>query len=155
MELGLNPVILRTWATSATWGEDEYSSLVPRDLEGLQLDGGSGVMSRGDLDKGEAGNPTYLLEAALASLDEDLVEGASGGGEEGGDDFLKIESKWLNIVLVAVCTLCAGFAAGLTMGLVSIDPLEMAIKLRSGGYGKFVFHPSKFFLIYEGTPILP
>ncbi|CAM9337911.1 unnamed protein product [Discosporangium mesarthrocarpum] len=49
-----------------------------------------------------------------------------------GEDFLKIESTWTNVVLVAVCVVCAGLAAGLTMGLVSIDPLEMAIKDRSG-----------------------
>lgn len=52
-----------------------------------------------------------------------------GGGEE---DFLKIESLWVNIALTFVCVVCAGLAAGLTMGLLSIEPLEMAIKQRSG-----------------------
>ena len=52
-----------------------------------------------------------------------------GGGEE---DFLKIDSLWVNIALTFVCVVCAGLAAGLTMGLLSIEPLEMAIKQRSG-----------------------
>lgn len=47
-------------------------------------------------------------------------------------DFLKIDSTWVNIALTFVCVVCAGLAAGLTMGLVSIEPLEMAIKQRSG-----------------------
>ncbi|CAM9889794.1 unnamed protein product, partial [Phaeothamnion confervicola] len=40
--------------------------------------------------------------------------------------------EWLNAVLAAVCVGCAALAAGLTMGLLSLEPLEMAIKLRSG-----------------------
>lgn len=55
---------------------------------------------------------------------------AEGGG--GGEDFLKIDSVWVNIALTFVCVVCAGLAAGLTMGLLSIEPLEMAIKQRSG-----------------------
>lgn len=51
------------------------------------------------------------------------------GGEE---DFLEIDSVWMNVSLTFVCVVCAGLAAGLTMGLVSIEPLEMAIKQRSG-----------------------
>ncbi|CAM9550249.1 unnamed protein product, partial [Scytosiphon promiscuus] len=50
----------------------------------------------------------------------------------GPEDFLKIESTWLNLVMTVVCVTCAGLAAGLTMGLLSIEPLEMAIKQRSG-----------------------
>ncbi|CAM9289328.1 unnamed protein product, partial [Hapterophycus canaliculatus] len=35
--------------------------------------------------------------------------------------------------MTVVCVVCAGLAAGLTMGLLSIEPLEMAIKQRSAG----------------------
>lgn len=53
-------------------------------------------------------------------------------GTVGEEDFLKIESKWVNVVFTMICVVCAGLAAGLTMGLLSIEPLEMAIKQRSG-----------------------
>ena len=58
----------------------------------------------------------------------------SGGGGEA--DFLKIDSVWMNIALTFVCVVCAGLAAGLTMGLLSIEPLEMAIKQRSGEWAQ-------------------
>lgn len=38
----------------------------------------------------------------------------------------------VNIVLVFVCIICAGFASGLTQGLLSLDLTEMTIKSRSG-----------------------
>ena len=38
----------------------------------------------------------------------------------------------LNIAMVCVCIICAGFASGLTQGLLSLDFTEMTIKLRSG-----------------------
>lgn len=38
----------------------------------------------------------------------------------------------LNLTLAAMCIVCAALANGLTQGLLSINPLEMAIKLRSG-----------------------
>ena len=38
----------------------------------------------------------------------------------------------INIVLVFVCIICAGFASGLTQGLLSLDFTEMTIKSRSG-----------------------
>ncbi len=38
-------------------------------------------------------------------------------------------------VCALICITCAATAAGLTMGFVSIDPLEMAIKQRSGTQG--------------------
>lgn len=77
-------------------------------------------------------NPSSAGELNLGAADCGGVEG--GAGDEGGGeaDLLQIENKWLNIALTAVCVVCAGLAAGLTMGLVSIEPLEMAIKQRSG-----------------------
>lgn len=38
----------------------------------------------------------------------------------------------LDISLVFVCIICAGFASGLTQGLLSLDYTEMTIKMRSG-----------------------
>lgn len=75
------------------------------------------------------GNGRGLLEeddVGVISLAECEEVGA------GAEDFLQIESTWLNLVMTVVCVTCAGLAAGLTMGLLSIEPLEMAIKQRSG-----------------------
>lgn len=83
--------------------------------------------SEGVLEEGGQGGITDVTEGAPV-LGADCVGGEGGGGE----DFLQIGSAWVNIVLTAVCVVCAGLAAGLTMGLVSIEPLEMAIKQRSG-----------------------
>lgn len=76
----------------------------------------------------------------------------------GEEDFLKIESTWLNVALTMVCVVCAGLAAGLTMGLLSIEPLEMAIKQRSGkwttvSHGDWVQGAScwSFFVGHRGT----
>lgn len=77
-----------------------------------------------------AGAPAAAAAAGQGgSLAAECAEAVGTVGEE---DFLKIESKWLNVVLTMVCVVCAGLAAGLTMGLLSIEPLEMAIKQRSG-----------------------
>ena len=37
-----------------------------------------------------------------------------------------------SIILIFVCIVCAGFASGLTQGLLSLDAMEMTIKARSG-----------------------
>lgn len=86
-----------------------------------------------------AGDSEGVLEGGGEGGMADVTEGAPvfgadcvGGEGGGGEDFLQIGSAWVNIVLTAVCVVCAGLAAGLTMGLVSIEPLEMAIKQRSG-----------------------
>ncbi|KAG5193132.1 hypothetical protein JKP88DRAFT_346455 [Tribonema minus] len=47
-------------------------------------------------------------------------------------DALKIEGLVPNLICILVLITCAGLAAGLTTGLLSIEPLEMAIKQRSG-----------------------
>lgn len=38
----------------------------------------------------------------------------------------------LNVILVLICIMCAGFASGLTQGLLNLDILEMKVKSRSG-----------------------
>ena len=71
----------------------------------------------------------------LRGEQEDMLNDANNAFErklEGAESFFRIKNKWVNIGMTSLCTLCAGLAAGLTMGLVSIEPLEMAIKLRSG-----------------------
>ncbi len=45
---------------------------------------------------------------------------------------LSTDSLIMNIAGVCICMMTAAMAAGLTMGLLSIDPLEMAIKIKSG-----------------------
>lgn len=49
---------------------------------------------------------------------------------EGNDG--KPQNLPLNLTMVFVCILCAGFASGLTQGLLSLDFTEMKIKSRSG-----------------------
>eukprot|EP00520_Triparma_pacifica_P007068 CAMPEP_0118652254 /NCGR_PEP_ID=MMETSP0785-20121206/11219_1 /TAXON_ID=91992 /ORGANISM="Bolidomonas pacifica, Strain CCMP 1866" /LENGTH=464 /DNA_ID=CAMNT_0006544757 /DNA_START=151 /DNA_END=1542 /DNA_ORIENTATION=+ len=52
--------------------------------------------------------------------------------EEGGSDSLPMSEMYFFIGGVVVCMLTAALAAGLTMGLLSIDPLKLAIKQKCG-----------------------
>ena len=60
------------------------------------------------------------------------VEGCTSGGEEeephGGDANFYL----LNGGMAAICVTMAALAAGLTMGLLSLDPLMLLIKIRAG-----------------------
>ena len=38
----------------------------------------------------------------------------------------------LDLALTATCIICAALAAGLTMGVVSLDPLDLRVKMRTG-----------------------
>lgn len=84
--------------------------------------------------RGGKGRRTLVGGATAAAVGEgqNFAECPEVVETVGEEDFLKIESTWLNVVLTGVCVVCAGLAAGLTMGLLSIEPLEMAIKQRSG-----------------------
>lgn len=112
-----------------------------RDLEGQRLRGAAGVALEGSTAVGGAsGNASPPAEAETRGLFEEErgglgLAGSAGALEFGEEDFLQIESTWVNIVMTSVCVVCAGLAAGLTMGLLSIEPLEMAIKQRSGKRG--------------------
>ncbi|CAM9304663.1 unnamed protein product [Chrysoparadoxa australica] len=65
--------------------------------------------------------PSLLAEVlTMLSKEEEHQEHHSG------------ESVWVNLLGAGVCVCCAALAAGLTMGLLSIEPLEMAIKQKSG-----------------------
>lgn len=98
----------------------------------------------GDVARGSAnlrGVGTLLAEEGVSrggetsSIPGDGVRGGAGPSfarKLGEADFLELEGKWANVLLTSVCVVCAGLAAGLTMGLVSIEPLEMEIKQRSG-----------------------
>ena len=67
----------------------------------------------------------------LRGEQEDILNDAFERKLEEAESFFQIKNKWVHIGMTSLCTLCAGHAAGL-MGLISIEPLEMAIKLRSG-----------------------
>jgi len=41
-------------------------------------------------------------------------------------------NNWLNFLGATICLVCAATAAGLTLGLVSLDPLELELKFRAG-----------------------
>lgn len=41
-------------------------------------------------------------------------------------------SSWYQVAGAVVCVICAAFAAGLTVGLMSLDPLELEVKRRVG-----------------------
>jgi Cyclin M transmembrane N-terminal domain len=47
-------------------------------------------------------------------------------------DPLRIEAVWPNVIMVVILLTCAATAAGLTVGMLSIEPLECVIKMRSG-----------------------
>ncbi|CBJ32337.1 conserved unknown protein [Ectocarpus siliculosus] len=111
------------------------------DPEGQRLRGAAGVALEGSTAVGGAnGNASPPAEAETRGLFEEEeneggglgLAGSAGALEFGEEDFLQIESTWVNIAMTSVCVVCAGLAAGLTMGLLSIEPLEMAIKQRSG-----------------------
>ncbi|CAN0446263.1 unnamed protein product, partial [Ectocarpus sp. 12 AP-2014] len=111
-----------------------------RDPERLRLRGATGVALEASAAVGRAsGNASPPAEAETRGLFEEEegggglgLAGSAGALEFAEEDFLQIESTWVNIVMTSVCVVCAGLAAGLTMGLLSIEPLEMAIKQRSG-----------------------
>lgn len=81
---------------------------------------------------------TAALEAAGYSelVFEHCSALASGGGgrrflrEAGFAPFDDLED-WLNLLGVFVCIVCAALAAGLTMGIVSLDATELRIMLRT------------------------
>lgn len=56
----------------------------------------------------------------------DFGEDASGYANMDAANF------WYQLVGAVVCVLCAAFAAGLTVGLMSLDPLELEVKRRVG-----------------------
>lgn len=132
--------------TTGGGGKEEGLGSTGRRLRGEPLSslvGAAGVAARAGGDA--ASFPTETRRLFEKEKGEGMLAGVPGtsgvGGGEGFDecvgtvgeeDFLKIESTWLNMVLTAICVVCAGLAAGLTMGLLSIEPLEMAIKQRSG-----------------------
>ncbi len=83
-------------------------------------------------------NP-HSLETGGDGVEWDNTERSLGWDfdvESGGEDLepstMLGSSKWINAVCAVICIVCAATAAGLTMGFVSIDPLEMEIKQRSG-----------------------
>lgn len=45
---------------------------------------------------------------------------------------LRDPKSWKEMLGAAICVLCAALAAGLTVGLMSLDPLELEVKRRVG-----------------------
>ena len=66
----------------------------------------------------------------VATLCGELVQAASGE-EEAWADFRDVED-FINLSVAIVCMITAGLAAGLTMGVVSLDELDLRVKARSG-----------------------
>lgn len=121
--------------------EPRHEEAERRDSQGLRLRGAAGVALEASAAAGGArANASPRAETQTRGLFEEEgaglgLAGSAGALEFGEEDFLQIESTWVNIVMTSVCVVCAGLAAGLTMGLLSIEPLEMAIKQRSGKRG--------------------
>lgn len=91
-------------------------------------------------------NASYLLGNLLSAMEKDKMFSAESTYLRSGEPDLlttyysrrlggyhgKAENLPLNLTMVFVCILCAGFASGLTQGLLSLDFTEMKIKSRSG-----------------------
>lgn len=63
---------------------------------------------------------TAAATAVARRLDEDELEDPTSG------------QGLLDLALTATCIICAALAAGLTMGVVSLDPLDLRVKMRTG-----------------------
>lgn len=128
-----------------------YSELDERIEEGTST--GFGQVTPNDFEKGGdevyeanskhttgngAGNGSQDMQSVLSegfSADVELhgrvlSDCACADADEG--DFVHLKGFWPNFACIILCLCCAAMAAGLTTGLVSIEPLEMAVKLRSG-----------------------
>ena len=97
---------------------------------------GNGINTRNNSQKSESEffqNPTRLNsqnflrnQNFLRKLSTVDSSSSTSNSNSNSSDFI------LNIAMVCVCIICAGFASGLTQGLLSLDFTEMTIKLRSG-----------------------
>jgi hypothetical protein len=85
------------------------------------------LLSAMEKDKTFSAERTYLRPAESYLPTTYYSRRLNGGGNDG-----KPENLPLNLTMVFVCILCAGFASGLTQGLLSLDFTEMKIKSRSG-----------------------
>jgi len=61
----------------------------------------------------------------------------AAGRMDFGDDAtgyanMEVASSWWQLAGAVACVICAAFAAGLTVGLMSLDPLELEVKRRVG-----------------------
>lgn len=112
----------RTSIVSGTPSNDNQAS-IPNNLfdsinqliEGIWVDyeGFGEVAESLDSGKRDGYNPRYLLD-------------------EGSVRELSTYAIWLNVLLSLVCVCVAALAAGLTMGMLSIEPLSLMIKMRCG-----------------------
>lgn len=62
--------------------------------------------------------------------------GRWGGRRLGEEGFAAFDEAgdWLNLIGALVCVVCAGLAAGLTMGIVSLDALELKVVARTASF---------------------
>jgi len=87
-------------------------------------------------------------EASLCAL----IEGSRRLEEEGSTwaSFDKTED-WVNLVGAILCVTLAAFAAGLTMGIVSLDEIDLRIKMRSAE-GNFKDYAAKLLPLVTKQP---
>jgi len=69
----------------------------------------------------------FTLTWLMTVKNNEIVAHETANGDE-----LDGDEKYINAGIALLCVLIGGIAAGLTMGLLSIDPLMLRIKLRSG-----------------------
>jgi metal transporter CNNM len=79
-------------------------------------------------------DPSFLLDDVYVNLDDTILPclTSSSSSRTLEEELATGSSFYLMLGGVVGCLLTAFMAAGLTMGLLSIDPLEMAIKVKSG-----------------------
>eukprot|EP00446_Apocalathium_sp_SHHI-4_P073067 CAMPEP_0177558048 /NCGR_PEP_ID=MMETSP0369-20130122/70030_1 /TAXON_ID=447022 ORGANISM="Scrippsiella hangoei-like, Strain SHHI-4" /NCGR_SAMPLE_ID=MMETSP0369 /ASSEMBLY_ACC=CAM_ASM_000364 /LENGTH=605 /DNA_ID=CAMNT_0019044555 /DNA_START=143 /DNA_END=1957 /DNA_ORIENTATION=+ len=77
-------------------------------------------------------NGTTCVPLDCGPLKDDLARGVDRLKAQAARDAAEREYRfWLSCTMSVVCVICAALAAGLTMGLVSIEPFEMRMLLNT------------------------
>ena len=95
-------------------------TFMPNAMGATTPDGLCAALRAADLLRPGIDIDTCVAAAARRRLDEEAMDAV--GSPRG----------LLDLALTATCIICAALAAGLTMGVVSLDPLDLRVKMRTG-----------------------
>ena len=102
---------------------DRFTSQCPRILQSHGLDAPAAVRACADLYE------QHQRTRLGGQHSRFLASEAEAAGDFASFDN---ETDWINSGLTLLCVCCAALAAGLTMGLVSLEAFDLRIKERSG-----------------------